>query len=501
MKNLFKIVMSCMTIITGISLVGCHNDLYLEPVSQISGSSFWKTPDDAQSGLNGMYVRLKHQATDNLFIWGEARSQSIDFAQGGGWILHIVHNTLTSSTMQTNESQSFMDWRRMYTIIHDANLILKYVPDIQFVVEGDKNNILAQAYAMRAYVYYVLTRTWGDLPLATEPFEAYSVEIVQRGRSSQQEVFTLIKNDIDEALKLFPDNQLASKRNYWSKPAVYALKADVYLWTAKTRGGGNTDLNTALEALNEAEKCDVVLLDDFASVFDYENKSNREVLMTVTMKDGEMAGNSIYSQMYLSEQYMPFGLDEETRAIILPVGGYPYLQIGNHVAELFSVDDQRKRATYIELYDTDESGNKELFLNLPLKMNGTVIGGVRRFYDDFVIYRYADILLMRAEVKNALGQDPSSDINKIRERAYKDNFSAHAFVNGTKEDNDAIILQERLLEFVLEGKYWWDLIRFDKVFELIPNLIGRDQDRYLLLWPISLQTLSLEPNVQQNQGW
>ena len=494
MKNIYSIVMYCMAITIVISAVSCHDRLFQEPISTISSGSFWKTPDDAKSGLNGMYVRLRTQAATNFHLWGEARSE-VEVASFGiaTWTNFIFQNTLNSTNSGPN-------WQSMYTTIHDANLILKYVPAIEFSSENEKNDILAQAYAMRAFVYFMMTRTWGELPIVTEPTESYNPEMVQRGRSSLTEVFTLIKSDIDEALKLFPDNRLVSSRNLWSKPATNALKADVYLWSAKRMGGGTSDLNTALEALNEAENSNVELLDNFADVFDYDHKGNNEILMAVTFKNLE-SSETFFTEHYMGQGFYPSNTDEETNEAVGAQGGTAYWHISPLVRTQFSEDDQRKKATFIEVYTYDDVGNKTFYCTIPCKFNGLVVSGVRRFYDDIVLYRYADILLMRAEVKNALGQDPSSDMNKIRERAYKENYSTHAFVNGSKEDNDAAILKERLLEFLLEGKYWWDLVRFDKVFELVPSLVDRSNDRYLLIWPISLTTLSLEPNVQQNPGW
>lgn len=55
-------------------------------------------------------------------------------------------------------------------------------------------------------------------------------------------------------------------------------------------------------------------------------------------------------------------------------------------------------------------------------------------------------------------------------RAYKDKYEEHIYVNSTKEANDAAILKERLLELAFEGKRWWDLVRFDKAFDLVPSL-------------------------------
>src|SRR5690606_4394923 len=125
----------------------------------------------------------------------------------------------------------------------------------------------------------------------------------------------------------------------------------------------------------------------------------------------------------------------------------------------------------------------------------------RRYLDDIVLYRYADVLLMKAEAKNALGQDPSAEINKVRRRAYGNNFNSHVFVNGDKSHNDEIILKERLLELLFEGKRCWDLIRFNKVFEIIPSLRDSYGQDYLLLFPISEGTLSIETKVKQNLGY
>lgn len=476
-------------------LSSCADDLHQTPISQISSASHWNTEEDANGGLYGMYVRCRGQATDNFFLWGEARSENL--AEGFG--ISTWHNFIFQNTL--SRSQPGPIWREMYTVIHEANLLIKNLPDINFSNESTKNSYLAQAYTMRAFIYFMLTRTWGDMPLSLDPTEGYSAELLHRGRVSQAEIFTQIKDDLEKAINLYPNNNFPAGRNTWSKPAANTLKADVYLWTAKRMGGGNADLNVALEALNEAEKGDLALLSDFAEVFDYDNKGNKEIVMAVKFMELESPSQTLFDEMYISGIDMPQNIDEETKEAIGAEGGFAYWAIASHVRTQFSDDDQRKKATFIEIYTLDEEQNKTFYSAVPCKFNGIISGGVRRFYDDVVIYRYADILLMKAEVKNALNQDPSAEINKIRERAYGNSFSSHAFTNGTKGENDKAILTERQLEFTLEGKFWWDLIRFDKVFELVPSLKGRHGDQYLLLWPIAESTLTSEPAVVQNPGW
>ena len=108
---------------------------------------------------------------------------------------------------------------------------------------------------------------------------------------------------------------------------------------------------------------------------------------------------------------------------------------------------------------------------------------------------------MKAEAKNGLGMDPTPEMKEVRERAYgAENYAAHEFVNGSFEENDEAILQERLFELALECKRWFDLVRFDKAFELVPSLQGRS-DPALLYFPIPSSVLSLEPLVEPNTGW
>lgn len=493
MKKVFALKISRLAVFFGLLLTSCHDQLNQSPISTISVASFWNSPDDVNGYLTGMYARFRTPALSNLFLWGEARSevevQSFGIETGTNFIF----------SNELSRTRPGPTWQSMYAVVHDANLLIKYTPRIEFGVENERKNILAQAYTMRAFLYYVMTRTWGDLPLVLEPIESYSAELVQRGRSSQADIFQSIKSDIETALGLFPNNDFPKGRHLWSKPALNALKGDVYLWTAKRMGGGDADFNTALTALYDAEQSDVVLLDKFSEIFDYTNKGNKEVMMAVAILDLEQ-GQTIFSNMGLSGSAVPPDMDDEAKATFGILGGAAYYAVSDAVRQQFSDDDQRKKASFVEVFKVN-GGIKTYYTTVPWKFDGMIKNNIRYYYDDVVLYRYADVILMKAEAKNALGQDPSAEMNKIRERAFQENYDTHIFVNGSKEANDVAILQERLLELLFEGKYWWDLIRFDKAFELVPSFADKQNDKYLLLFPISETTLSLEPNVQQNPGW
>lgn len=461
----------------------CTKMLELKPTSIITNASFWHTQDDAEGALSGMYAKLRDQTNLNLFIWGEARSEVMRWGGASGTLDYdkYYNNTI-------NSDNAGPSWQGLYSVINAANLILKYVPGISFSSDQVKNDILAQAYTMRAFTYFVLVKTWGDVPLRQEPIEGSDAKVTQIERTAKAEVFKLIKSDLDQALQLFSTLAFTDGRNRWSKVSAYALQADVYLWTGKLMGGGEADIKTALAACNEIQKADVSLIPDYVDLFRYENKGNDEVIMAVGYKDHEASNNYFYN-MYSSND--PNAVDPITGEPITASAGGVVWTVTSLVTGQFSMDDSRRAASF----DTS------FVPTIILKGRGTLISGVRYYTSDITLYRYADILLMKAEAENALGMDPSAEINAVRKRAYKDHFASHIFIPGTKQYNDEMILKERLLELAFEGKRWWDLIRFSKAFDLVPSMKDKGGNKDLLVWPISKSVLSLEPKIQQNPGW
>lgn len=477
-----------------VSLASCKKAVDVKPISTITSASFWKTENDATGALKGMYVELRGPAALDLFLLGEARSETMSAAAGGTMNLDVYYlNAL-------NIINAGPSWIGLYKTINAANLFLKYVPDLVFVSEANKNSFLAQAYTMRAYVYFVLARSWGGVPIRTTSTEGYDPATIQLPRSTVAEVFTLIKDDLEKALALYPNNTFETGRNKWSKPAANALKAEVYLWTGKQLNGGAADFTKALSAISDIQTADIQLLSNYNDVFSYTNKGNKEVLMASRFQLLEGA-NNYFQNMYIGGTLS--NISQEAKDIIGTPGvgnaGNSIMQLSTIVRDQFSTDDQRRNATFYEIRDLTTNN---MFASITTsKGRGVLDAGTRFFRSDVILYRYADVLLMKAEAKNALGQDPTPEINLVRQRAYQSKFSNYTYVNGTKAQNDDAILKERLLELATEGKRWWDLVRFGKVFDLVPSLQSKKGQDYLLLFPIGNSLISLEPLVTENPGW
>lgn len=484
-------------IISAAFITSCKKAIEAEPVSTITAASFWKKQDDVTGGLRGMYLQLRGSsttagATSDLFFLGEGRSEVLTIGTAGTTGLdRYYNNTLNVSNPGPN-------WMQFYSTINAANLIIKYVPAISFSSEDARKSALAQAYTMRAFVYFVLARSWGGVPIRTEPTESYDPVAIQIPRSSVQDVFKLIKDDLEQAIALFPSNSIDANRTAWSKPAANALKGDVYLWTGKLLNGGAADFTTALAALNAAQTSTAQLLPNYSDIFNYNNKTNAEIMMAVRFQINDGASSNYWANMYVSTlSNVPAATTTLVGALGVGNTGNNIMQISKLVRDQFTTDDQRRAGTFFEIYDN--AGR--YVTSITTKGAGMVQGGVRNFFTDVILYRYADVLLLKAEAKNALEQDPSAEINLVRQRAYGASFSSHVYVNGTRDQNDAAILKERLLELATEGKRWWDLVRFGQAFKLVPSLQGKESQTHLLLFPIGQTIISLEPLVTENPGW
>ena len=469
----------------GFSLLNsCQDDLNLKSDSVITSESFWKTEDDAKAGVNGMYFNFRTQTQQNYYLLGGARSAEItNGVQSPLTLANYYNNNLTPQNMD-------VDWSGLYTVIHQANLILKYVPTIPFspTTVNEQKRYIAQAYSMRALAYFIMARSWGGVPIVTSPTENTNQSEYIIPRNTVAEVFTFIKSDIDLALANFPD--ASNNKTQLSLASVNALKADVNLWTAKQLGGGATDLNTALAAIN-AIPAGPALLPNFKDVFSYTNKGNNEVLFAVRYSLADVPSavtDNWNSFMFVGpSDFAPLTAATAIATFGTLGGGSGNAGISRVQPDItrfnFSSTDTRKNATYLTLMN----GATPIVTGL-VKYNGTVDGTTRRFVSDIIIYRWADILLMKAEIKNALLQDPTNEMNLVMQRA----DPSALFINGTPAANDAAILRERLHELAFEGKAWWDLVRFGKTAN-IPSMVGKK-----ILFPISQNTINYNPKITQN---
>lgn len=473
-------------------LGACDDDLQIAPPSSISINSFFKNEDDAQSAMNGVYVQMRNVA-GGLYLYGDERADNTEQTDLG------TGNDANRNAIQPTTGGS--DWGGYYSLLKDVNFVLAKVPEITFTNQEKKNDLLAQAHFVRAWTYFMIVRIWGDAPLITEPFESPDQDgLIPGQRDPESALFTQIKADTEESLSLYTGNAIDSRYKA-TKAATNMLKTDVYLWTAKREGGGTADLNTALAAVNQVIGLpELELSADYAGVFRTTSATNEDIF---TLYRDLVEGGGFFASRYnLSDSFWA-SLSAEDQARVPFIRGSVRFYTATEMlreqiianAALGNGETDPREAIYFLPY-TDPSGPERYIMN---KYQGQETApGQNEFTDDYKIYRYADAILMRAEISNALGNtaDAVADLNLIRNRVGIGDYNGGM----SPDEVDDAILQERGIEFAFEGKRWWDIVRFGKAYELVPSLIGRGNEQPIL-WPISINTRALNPNLAQTAGY
>ena len=449
--------------------------LDMTPISEITDENMWKNEGHFTSFMYGIHSRLRDVDAQNLFILGELRSDI--YNTGIGWtgesnqVEEITSNTLTE------ERPGIENYGGLYYNINQINLFISRAAATDLLSKADRNYYVGEAYGLRAFYYFHLLRSWGNVVWNADPSLGFEVGNLERPATEAADIMQHIKDDIASSETAFGDDySFRASRSLWSKAATLTLKAEVYIWSARQMNGGTADAQTALEALNDIQthipRTELDLLPDFASVFDYENKGNHEIIFSLhaayneaDLFNGGWRNHMVPQQTTLSSYY-----ESDGSPIDLNFNGNVYYPLREELYNQFDETDMRLNGTLRAVYSKDEAGAVSYIGCFAYKFRGTTPAGAsyREFCDDYPIYRYADVLLLKAEAKALLGNDPAEEINLIRQRAYAGAYDEQTvgYPHGTGDDEgiDETLLRERLREFMFEGKRWYDLRRFGQEY-------------------------------------
>ncbi len=503
--------------IAGIALSSCRKTLELAPEDYYGDGNFWKNEAQVANFMVGMHTQFRN----NQFMFlrlGEMR--------GGGFSSVDRQNTSLNELTIINQaieetSAGVGSWAGFYNPILQLNLFIQKVEAIDFIASERKNYLLGQAYAMRAYYYFHLLRTYGGVPLRLEPEVSNGNTdpvALRKARSSEAEVLAAVKADVDNAVTLFGSAATPADKSQWNPQAALMLKGEVYLWSAKVYNN-TADLAVAKAALTSITGPS--LLSNFADVF--KNKNNNEIILAMRYRDGEAEMGTAYSYFL----YSTFNFDNlhvkdstttgPTLVDPLNVASAPsqIIQRYAYTFELYQsydLADTRRDATFYDYYRTTSSGGN-VVVNIRntalVKFLGEMNSANRRvFTNDWPVYREADRLLMLAEIVNAEGGDPTPYIQPVRDRAFA-NADPTPFVNGSKDENELAIFEERTKEFVYEGKRWYDLRRMkygnEPLVFISPShpygVLDKATQGYKILWPVESAIWTNDPLIDQTPGY
>jgi starch-binding outer membrane protein, SusD/RagB family len=498
----------------------CHKSLDIAPQDYYGDGNFWK--NEAQ--VTNFMVGLHKQFRDNQFMFvrlGEMR--------GGGFSNVDRQNTslneLPIIEQRIDENSAGVgSWAGFYGPILQLNLFIQKVEAIDFLATDKKDYLLGQAYAMRAYYYFHLLRTYGGVPLRLEPEVLNGntdAVALRKERATEADVLASIKSDVNKSITLFGTAAMPADKSQWNPQAALMLKGEVYLWSAKVYNT-TADLAEAKAALNAITGPS--LQSNFADVFSYGKKNNNEIILAIRFRVGEEEMTNYATFLYSTFNFDNLHYKDSSGSgstlvdplNIAATNSRQIIQRYGYTFELFQsydLADKRRNATFYDYYKVDKSVTPPIVTvrNTALvKFLGTIDANKRYFSDDWVVYREADRLLMLAEIVNAEGGDPTMYIQQIRDRAFGGvGNDPTPFVNGSKDANELAIFAERSKEFVYEGKRWYDLRRMkygnEPLVFISPNhpygVLDKATQGFKILWPIEPAIWTNDPLVDQTPGY
>lgn len=498
--------------------VSCSDELEKEPETNYAESQVFTTEEGVETAINGIYLAMSSGAYHGSAFHGLVAPVSGKFYSQQG-------SSEDATRLETSPSNIWLVrmWPQMYSAINNANIL---IANLEGQNQGlsNKETALGNAYFARAVVYFDLVRFFGAVPLRTTPVNDDELYLP---RTPVDEVYAQIINDFKKAEELLPENSAYEGRP--KKYAANAFLAKVYLTRASGPDGDPSFYSMAKEeALKVVGKYSLV--PTYAELLDIDNENTSESIFELQYGHTGAIRNSEAARSYTpsNSAYVP--------GTIRTFGRYkPNKETySNHAAQY--PGDPRIDATFIyNSYPLSSGGEEEVY---PIQVNGNDgFPYIRKYLDptyngtttkrNFLKLRYADVLLMLAEIENELTGPGNAYqyVNQVLARARNtENGEADepADWSGlTQDEFRKRILKERQYEMLGEGHEWFDTRRngydylLNEVILLHNNFIDSLSNEYPrlrdyiypddpknMLLPIPFNEISRNPEInEQNPGY
>ncbi len=474
-------------------LTSCNDFLTEDLKGQFTSENFYQNDKQAIQAINGVYQAITFTSSNNdIWVFGDVASD--DAVKGGNPGDQAEITFIDEFNANSNNGIISNYWSFAYEAITRANNVIASVPAIN-MDEGLKNRIVGEAKFIRAYSYFNLVNIFGRVPLKLLPPTTQAA--IHVPLSDIPVIYAQIEKDLTDAAAVLPVSYGSSDVGRATRGAALAMLGKVNLYQAKW--------STALSYFQQVEALGIYhLLPNYADNFKlaYENSSE-----------------SIFEIQHLSGQ-IPSGEGSDLNQWFAPAseGGYYFDAPTQSLVDAFEVStstgdvDPRLDASIGR--DGQPWLNGDIFSSSwspatgyltkkhqqPLSQIPSSIKGDGDL--NYIYFRYADLLLMKAEAFNEVGNADSAkaNLNKVRHRAL-------ASFNGTPPTdllNDittsnqgqlrTAIQHERRVELAQEFHRYFDLMRWGKTVAeaALGSNFNYETKRYL---PIPQAEIDANENV------
>ena len=470
MNKLNKLLLA---LLLPVALSGCKESfLDLAPASNTNADNFYNTREDIDLAVNAAYSTL-YSVYDP-----EGPISYTSEMMGDNTTLYIIAGNQTDKfafkdyNLKTNNTLVYSFWQTFYRAMYSLNIVIEKV-DQSNLDASYKNEVKAQMSFLRGLYYFNMVRLWGDVPLVTKPLtvpETYAML-----RTPQAEVYNQILQDLQFAADKLPQTAVGRA----TKGAAYTALAEVYL-TLKDK----TKATAAL--MNVYNDSQYGLLTTYASVFGPSVKNTKESIFEIQYVGGGSISNGTFSKYYRT--YYP-------NVNLLGFDGVGMNQISDDLYNEYEPGDPRREASIALGFQNGAVFQSQKY---PIKwtdLSGPKVSNTVLANNNFMVYRYADVLLMLSE---ATGD--SKYLNEVRARAGLPLFGTSEYPSALYPSLDLAIEHERRVELAIEFHRWFDLKRTERAVPVL-TAKGKSVTADKLLLPVPDNVRIQNNAITQNPGY
>ncbi|GAB3263057.1 RagB/SusD family nutrient uptake outer membrane protein [Larkinella harenae] len=474
----------CFLLILAATVSSCKDFLALTPEHQISDQTFYKTQNDFETALLGVYSTFRGLfSTSTVLYMTELTTDNteIQWSSPSANEMQMDQNAVVSTNGFIQGT-----WNTCLYTISRSNAIINRIDAIDFD-QATKDRIKGEAKFLRAYSYFYLVRLFGNVPLIQQEFSSPAqVAAADLTLKPSAQIYEEILRDLSEAETLLPA-ALNNDRTRASRSTVKAVLGKVYL-TLKNYDQAAAKLKEVIDARQYS------LVADYRTLFTNGNNNLTESIFEIQFVSGRSIGNN-YSALFTPAitSMAIFQNNLQGSGRIVPT---------RDIIRSYEPGDVRKTASTsdsVTLINGRKSYSPYGLKFVDFRAIDLSDGSVT-----FTQLRYADVLLMYAEVLNEQGKTTEAlpFINQIRKRV------GLADLTGLNQAALRLAIEkERRFEFLYEGQRWFDLVRTGRAQTVLnahfasQNLSFRLDD-FELIFPIPQNEVDLNPTtIKQNPGY
>jgi len=480
-------------------LASCKKDfLSIYPENALNEGNFYNSEKEYILLANGCYLGMRNYEKEQHWVMAELPSDngSFQYNNVSGEPSKGVIDQLLFASNNIIYSQF---WNFSYSGITNCNKLIAEIdrPGVVWSKESLKSRSAGEAYFLRSLYYFNLVRQFGGVPLVLTPIT--SNEAVGIKRATEDQVYQQIVADLKEAVARFDAAKDVEENGRANLGAANALLGKVYLTMHKY-----AEAETILKSVIDSKKYD--LLPNYADVFNPSKKDYKESIFAIQYSENTVELSNRF--IFWFAPWNSAGAVTKRPNISIISGGWN--QPTDDLINAFETGDKRKNVS-IGIYNGKDWDGIVRAIPYCAKYFPPLSAPDDRSGDNLPVIRYADVLLMYAEVLNELGRtaDALPYVQQVRNRAGLTNILA----GYSKESLSDLIAKERQVEFCFENQRWYDLKRTGKAIAVLTAHGLREKAKrqylfatafqvapYKLLAPLP-ETQVVINQLQQNPGY